>query len=95
MKKFYTYLSSEERNLKIESLVSKKNHLISAGKYTDGAQDVLLKIIRAKKKKSASDLLLKRRERHVLQKKHPLVVPFHIAFMKNLYYLSEQCICIL
>ena len=41
----------EERNLIIESLIAKKNALISAGKYTDGVDDVLLKILRAKKKK--------------------------------------------
>ena len=45
MKKFYIYLTHEERNLIIESLVAKKNELISAGKYTDGIDDVLLKIV--------------------------------------------------
>ena len=51
MKKFYIYITPEERNLIIESLISKKNELISAGKYTDGVDDVLLKIMRAKTKK--------------------------------------------
>lgn len=51
MKKFYIYLSLEERNLIVESLVAKKNSLIAAGKYTDGVDDVLLKIMRAKKKR--------------------------------------------
>lgn len=51
MKKFYMYLTHKERNLIIESLVAKKNSLIAAGKYTDGVDDVLLKILRAKKKK--------------------------------------------
>lgn len=51
MKKFYIYLTHEERNLIIESLIEKKNELISAGKYTDGVDDVLLKILQSKKKK--------------------------------------------
>ena len=51
MKKFYIYLTHEERNLIIESLIEKKNELISAGKYTDGVDDVLLKIMQSKKKK--------------------------------------------
>lgn len=51
MKKFYLYLTHEERNLIIESLIAKKNELISAGKYTDGIDDVLLKIMQSKPKK--------------------------------------------
>lgn len=51
MKKFYLYLTHEERNLIIESLIAKKNGLISAGKYTDGVDDVLLKIMQSKQKK--------------------------------------------
>ena len=51
MKKFYLYLTHEERNLIIESLIAKKNELISAGKYTDGVDDVLLKIMQSKQKK--------------------------------------------
>ena len=51
MSKFYFYLTDEERSLIIESLISKKNSLISEGKYTDGIDDVLLKILHSKKKK--------------------------------------------
>lgn len=51
MKKFYIYLTHEERNLIIESLVIKRNELISAGEYTDSVDDVLLKILQIKKKK--------------------------------------------
>ncbi len=51
MSKFYFYLTDEERRLIIESLISKKNALVSEGKYTDGVDDVLLKILRSKKKK--------------------------------------------
>ena len=51
MKKFYLYITPDERNLIIESLIAKKNALISAGKYTDGVDDVQLKVMRAKLKK--------------------------------------------
>ena len=51
MRKYHIYLTSEERKLIIESLISEKNALISAGKYTDGIDDVLIKILQAKKKK--------------------------------------------
>lgn len=51
MSKFYFYLTDEERGLIIRSLISKKTALISEGKYTDGVDDVLLKILRSKKKK--------------------------------------------
>ena len=46
----YIYLTNEKRNLIIESLIAKKNELTSAGKYTDGVDDVLLKILQSKKK---------------------------------------------
>ena len=51
MKKFYLYLTHEERNLIIESLIAKKNEFILAGKYTDGIDDAVLKIMQSKKKK--------------------------------------------
>ena len=50
MKKYYIYITPEERNLIIESLIAKKNSLTSAGKYTDGVDEVLLKIMRSKLK---------------------------------------------
>lgn len=50
MKKYYIYITPEEINLIIESLVAKKNSLTSAGKYTDGVDEVLLKIMRSKLK---------------------------------------------
>ena len=49
MRKYNIYLTSEERKLIIESLISEKNTLISAGKYTDCVDDVLIKILQAKK----------------------------------------------
>ena len=51
MKKYYIYITPEERNLIIESLIAKKNELISASKYTDGVDDVLLKIMKSTLKK--------------------------------------------
>ena len=51
MKKYYTCIPPEERNLIIESLILKKNALISAGKYTNGVDDVLLKIMQSKLKR--------------------------------------------
>ena len=51
MRKYHIYLTPEERKLIIESLISEKNTLISAGKYTDCIDDILLKILQAKKKK--------------------------------------------
>lgn len=51
MRKYHIYLTLEERKLIIESLISEKNTLISAGKYTDCIDDILLKILQAKKKK--------------------------------------------
>ena len=51
MSKFYFYLTYDEQSLIIESLISKKNALISEGKYTDGVDNVLQKILRSKKKK--------------------------------------------
>ena len=51
MSNYYFYLTDEERSLIIESLILKKNTLISAGKFTDGVDDILLKILRSKKKK--------------------------------------------
>lgn len=51
MRKYHIYFTLEERKLIIESLISEKNALISADKYTDCVDDVLLKILQAKKKK--------------------------------------------
>lgn len=51
MKKFYIYIMPEEKSLIIEGLVAKKNSLIAAGKYSDGVDDVLLKIMKSKLKR--------------------------------------------
>ncbi len=51
MKKYYLYLTTDEKNLIVQSLLSKKNDLIQQGKYTDGIDEVLLKFLRCKQKK--------------------------------------------
>ena len=49
--KYHIYLSTEERNQIIASLVGLKNKLIEQGKYTDAVDDVLCKVVKTKKKK--------------------------------------------
>lgn len=51
MKKYYLYLTDDEKNLITQSLLSKKNDLIQQGKYTDGIDEVLLKFLKCKQKK--------------------------------------------
>lgn len=45
------YLSDEEYSRVIQSLVRLKNSLIFQGRYTDGVDDVLCKVLSAKKRK--------------------------------------------
>ena len=49
--KYYLALNDQERRFVIESLNQLRNNLIAGGKYTDAADDVLLKIIGVKRKK--------------------------------------------
>lgn len=51
---FYLALDDGERSMIIRSLNSFRNKLIAQGKYTDGVDDVLVKVIGAKKKNSKS-----------------------------------------
>ena len=48
---FYLTLDDVERSMIIHFLNSLRNRLVAQGKYTDGVNDVLVKVIRAKKKK--------------------------------------------
>lgn len=50
-RKYYLYLSEEERSLIIHSLVCKKNKLLSEGRYTDAVDELLCKVSEAKKRK--------------------------------------------
>ena len=48
---FYLALDDGERSMIIRTLSSLRNRLIAQGKYIDGVNDVLVKVIGAKKKK--------------------------------------------
>ena len=49
--KYHLYLSDDEYRQTIQSLVRLKNNLISQGRYTDAVDDVLCKVLSAKKRK--------------------------------------------
>lgn len=50
-KKYHLYLTADEKSKVIQSLIDLKNNLIAQGRYTDAVDDVLLKVLSAKKKK--------------------------------------------
>ena len=49
--KYHIYLTNQERSEIIESLIDFKNLRMQQGKDTDAGDEVLVKVIRAKKKK--------------------------------------------
>jgi len=49
--KYHIYLSTKERNEIVAFLINLKNKLIEQGRYTDAVDDVLCKVLSAKKKK--------------------------------------------
>ncbi len=49
--KYYVALTDQERRLMIESLNRLRNKLISAGRYTDAVDELLIKAVNAKVKK--------------------------------------------
>ena len=49
--KYHLYLSKEEYSEVLQSLIRLKNSLTAQGRYTDGADDILCKMISAKKRK--------------------------------------------
>ena len=49
--KYHLYLFDDEYRQVYQSLVRLKNKLIAQGRYTDGAPDVLCKVLSAKKRK--------------------------------------------
>ena len=49
--KYHIYLSTKERNEIVTSLINLKNKLIEQGRYTDAVDDVLCKVLPAKKRK--------------------------------------------
>ena len=49
--KLHIYLNDDEYGRVIQSLIRLKNSLIAQGRYTDGVDDVLCKVMSAKKRK--------------------------------------------
>ena len=49
--KYHLYLSKDEYSEMLQSLIRLKNSLIAQGRYTDGVDDVLCKVMLAKKRK--------------------------------------------
>lgn len=49
--KYHLYLSDDEYRRVLQSLIRLKNSLIAQGRYTDGVDDILCKMISAKKRK--------------------------------------------
>ncbi|RFZ80019.1 hypothetical protein DS742_06050 [Lacrimispora amygdalina] len=49
--KYHLYLSDDEYRRVLQSLIRLKNSLITQGRYTDGARDVLCKVLKANKSK--------------------------------------------
>ena len=49
--KFHIYLTDDEYSEVIQSLIRLKNSLTAQGRYTDGVDDVLCKVLSAKKRK--------------------------------------------
>ena len=48
---YYINLTHEERRQIVASLIALKNSLIEQGKFTDGVDEVLCKLLKAKTKK--------------------------------------------
>ena len=50
--KYHIYLTAEEQSRVIQSLIRLKNQLLEQGKYTDAVDDVLCKVLSAKRKRN-------------------------------------------
>ena len=50
-KKYHIYLTDDEQSRLIQSLINLKNNLIAQGRYTDAVDDVLMKVLSARKRK--------------------------------------------
>ena len=50
-KKYHLYLEQSEYDCIIQCLIDLKNTLLQQGRYTDAVDDVLIKVLNAKKKK--------------------------------------------
>ena len=49
--KYHLYLSDDEYKRELQSLIRLKNSLIAQGRYTDAVDDILCKVLSAKKRK--------------------------------------------
>ena len=49
--KYHLYLTYDERRTVINSLICLKNDLISQGRYTDGVDELIVKLTKAKVKR--------------------------------------------
>ena len=49
-KKYHLYLNDEEKADIVKALIDKRNALIRAGNYTDGVDDLLIKIVKRRPK---------------------------------------------
>ena len=49
--KFHIYLNDDEYSRVIQSLMRLKNNLIAQGRYTDAVDDILYKVLSAKRRK--------------------------------------------
>ena len=52
-KDFHIYLTEQERTQVIGALIQLKNSLIAQGRYTDAVDDILIKVMKARKKRFA------------------------------------------
>lgn len=52
-KDFHIYLTEQERTQVIGALIQLKNSLIAQGRYTDAVDDILIKVMKARKKRLA------------------------------------------
>ena len=50
--KYHVYLTADEQSRVIQSLIRLKNEFIEQGRYTDAVDDVLCKVVSAKKKRN-------------------------------------------
>lgn len=50
MKKYYINLTEQERSQIIHSLIDKKNAFMAKSRYTDAVDEVILRLMKAKKK---------------------------------------------
>ena len=50
-RQFHIYLDDEEYGQVLQALIALKNNLIAQDRYTDAVDDVLCKVLEAKKKK--------------------------------------------